>query len=892
MDGSQIFTFAHPEYFERLLHTPDDGKYREVVLSHLSDDWNTSRNDVWFEAQPAGFRMPDQGFKIHISACSSDAEPLLTSVLPVLVKTRTPFKVVASRLLHRLVNSKRYGRQAAGKFITVYPPTNADFTSLLESLDKETREYRGPYILSDRRYRKSEVLFYRYGGFRNIPRLRHDGTQELCIVAPDGELIPDERSPYFQLPAWVTDPFPEEETPMDSDLIHGRYRPEEALNFTSVGGVYRAVDELTGQIVVLKEARPHIATLPSLVIDRSAMESLRHEGRCLLALQELPFVPRFIEQFRDWEHDFLVESFEPGIPLASFRAQSDFIILSRMYDGEKLAESCRTWKDIALQLISMLECVHKCGFLIGDLSPVNILRDAETGKLTLIDLEGMVEVGTNGQETEFSLRWAFPGFRPAKREDQKALSPLDDYFAAAMVLYNLICPVHNLFEFSKSFPREVFLKHFVQGGLPQKMEQIIDHLAVGNLLEAKSNLTEFVPEQGIFLPTTTELVSRLEADRETAGFPSVPSIKNFAGAITAIAEEIVASQTSERDDRLWPADAIVFQNNSLSLSHGACGIASFLYDTLDELPGSIYDWIQRRPVDVKNYPPGWASGMAGIAWCLERIGRREQGREIFLKIAASSLAFSAPDYYDGAAGWGNTALALFHRSQEEELLDMAKAAAHYLLKTAHREGKGFSWTCTDGLVHLGFGLGASGIAFFLLELWKITKEPQWVEAAIQAMEFDIHHGTERGEALVWGTTSDATTHSPYWLRGGGGVTSALIRFFQTLGDRRYLELAQRAVLPSLEFFSVAPHLFEGVASMGETLLDMYWVTGERSYYDAALLKGHQAMLFAIERQKGIAFPGRFLYRISHDYAVGGAGVGTFLHRLLHPGPRKFIDPEF
>jgi hypothetical protein len=110
-----------------------------------------------------------------------------------------------------------------------------------------------------------------------------------------------------------------------------------------------------------------------------------------------------------------------------------------------------------------------------------------------------------------------------------------------------------------------------------------------------------------------------------------------------------------------------------------------------------------------------------------------------------------------------------------------------------------------------------------------------------------------------------------------------------LNEDHYLELAHKAARPCASFFSVAPHLFEGLASMGETLLDMYLVTHDKFYREKARQKAAQTLLFRIEKPEGNVFPGRYLFKISHDYGTGGAGVGLFLHRLAGLRPRRFHD---
>ncbi|MFF4392342.1 hypothetical protein ACFY0G_37170 [Streptomyces sp. NPDC001552] len=53
--------------------------------------------------------------------------------------------------------------------------------------------------------------------------------------------------------------------------------------------------------------------------------------------------------------------------------------------------------------------------------------------------------------------------------------------------------------------------------------------------------------------------------------------------------------------------------------------------------------------------------------------------------------------------------------------------------------------------------------------------------------------------------------------------------------------------------------------------------------------GSTGTWFRVENEDGIAFPGRWLNRIAHDYATGPAGIGTFLARLVSPGECPFVD---
>ncbi|NOK17420.1 lanthionine synthetase C family protein [Corallococcus carmarthensis] len=373
--------------------------------------------------------------------------------------------------------------------------------------------------------------------------------------------------------------------------------------------------------------------------------------------------------------------------------------------------------------------------------------------------------------------------------------------------------------------------------------------------------------------------------------PLVPEAGVLRETVLKLARHMVASMDVHRTDRLFPCDPRTFQTNPLNVAHGACGTALFLHDALGEVPAAVREWLLAQPVNTDTYPPGLYSGMAGVAWTFLELGLPAQGLALMEQVPESPLAFAAADLFDGAAGWGLAALAFHLRTQESKPLAWACLAAEHLLKSAeHSTAGGLYWReGSEPAIKLGFGHGASGVGFFLLSLWRVTNEARYLEAARRALDFDLSHAKERDGAWVWGTATDDGGHRPYWLKGGGGIASTLIRFFEALQEERYLHAAHRAAKACNVFFSAAPHLFEGLASMGETLLDLYRVTGEPRYLEQARRKATQTLLFRVERPEGLVFPGRHLLRLSHDYGMGGAGIGLFLHRLMGQGPRRFHD---
>lgn len=469
------------ETFEPLSAHDLSRDFVDVLEGVLPEGWSTRRRDVWVDASD-GSSLPEQGFKIHVAAVPENAPTCLRIVAPECVERGVRFKMAGDPTLLRLLNSKNYRRGHSGKFMTLYPRGQEQFEDLLAALYRKTRDedVHGPYILSDRRYRDSRVLFYRYGGFKKIERLEVDGTTTAMIRAPDGELEPDVRRPYFELPDWVEDPFGGSSA-VDHEgdpVLNDRYRIEAPLDYSNSGGVYAASDMETGRDVVIKEARPLTNRHAVEDVFLDAVELLEREWAILEALAPLDCVPDPLDLFDDWEHRFLVEERFEGTTMWSYWAASENILAPYVRLEGRVEAWVPKFRDLASSLLDALEAVHEEGVLVGDLSPQNVLVDPDTRDVKLIDFETAVFREGDEDFMPMARRWATPGFAHPARTERSRLTPEDDHYAAGMLLYAAVVPVQAHFDLNPE-ARPRFLREFVRMGVPEEVREIVDSLTEG-----------------------------------------------------------------------------------------------------------------------------------------------------------------------------------------------------------------------------------------------------------------------------------------------------------------------------------------------------------------------------------------------------------------------------
>ncbi|HSW03771.1 ATP-binding protein [Aquabacterium sp.] len=178
--------------------------------------------------------------------------------------------------------------------------------------------------------------------------------------------------------------------------------------------------------------------------DALARAQLRAEAQVLALLRERPGVARVLHF--DSAAGVLVLARAPGLPLgealaALSRAEVP-VALSRADARVALSRDVARWTRVGLALARILDGVHRAGVLHGDLHPDNILFDAPSGEVTLIDFGAAVVQGRI--DTDFrhaaQLGRALPFGAPeltgrlGRAADFRA-----DHYALGAVLYALLC---------------------------------------------------------------------------------------------------------------------------------------------------------------------------------------------------------------------------------------------------------------------------------------------------------------------------------------------------------------------------------------------------------------------------------------------------------------------
>jgi serine/threonine protein kinase len=595
-----MYSVADRDFYETMSrYQASTQDFHAGLARGLPSHWQTVRHEVWTHCHPPTINYPAQGWKIHISATPAHAPAILATVASILIQEAVSFKFLSDRFLLSLSLGKRWSRGGSGKFIAIYPNSTEQCAELLEKLHQATIGYSGPYILSDKRYRDSRVVYYRYGGLRSIRKISHDGSRPLVIADQDGNYVHDERSPFFRLPPGIVDPFaledPSDEDSKSGTLKQGRYLTNSVLAFSNSGGVYMATDSSNGKKVVIKEARP-FTNISARGLD--AVQLLKKEYRVLSWLAVHDFSPKPIDFFFDWEHAFLVEEFLEGA--RDFRSHMGGISLAlrtrpNREDARKyLAHYCEVFR----QLTNILAILHRKNIVFGDLSMANVMitrAEGDTIKVRLIDFEGAHEADVDVPAHVFT-----PGFTSEQFSERGITTVADDIYALGSLMLSGIFPMNSVIPLDRGAIKRFLDAFSADFGFPQEICQLIEALTSEKAVRPGLETALEVLERPYDMPVPHIVNASLLSIQPPQFLHKVMAYIGMTADYT-------------RTDRLFPADPEVFSSNPLSLAHGACGVAYVQNKVLGAVPPAVLDWIANTPVNQHAYPPGLYIGLSGIA---------------------------------------------------------------------------------------------------------------------------------------------------------------------------------------------------------------------------------------------------------------------------------------
>jgi hypothetical protein len=880
------FLFA---WKDTLFYDPLDIYYEprsDHFLAGLAEEHRSQfvRSGIWWSYRPSA-DLPAQGWKIHVSATYRNVRDIAAAVIDYLVAGRIDFKIALDLNVFEVLSSKAMARGSSGKLMTIYPRDDEQFRACLDDLAGLLDDAEGAYILSDMRYRDCKALYFRYGQILDTHTVDAMGRRVPYIVGPDGP-VSDERQPAFVQPEWVPWPFrdwkPDEDLG-DSELLGGRFRITDAIQFSNSGGVYLAEDTADdNRVVVVKEARPHTSPNPRMGYD--AVDVLAREWSFLKRLKDSGCFPSPISLFTHWEHHFLAEEFVDGTDIRTILFEHNPLVQPR-FDKAQSQRFLEVFIAVARGLTRAIQAAHEQQVVLGDLSATNLLIHPDTFAVTVIDLEACRLSGADAfdEHLQGAVELYTPGFSHSRRRSGGAVEE-DDLYSLAAILAYFIFPVAAM-SFLREDVFDLFRVYIDRLGWPTRIHQMITDLARARI--SLSDVLEILDDE-------TQLVRRVEIPARRRVVEEQLQLPAVQAGVTAFIETVADADRAT----LFPVDPFANITNPLSLGFGASGVLWALAASGVAIRPEWRSWLRDRvdAIALKEYPTGLMNGLAGIAWACDGLGLHSQANELLAQANGRVAELDDYTFYYGLAGLGMTNLRFYTQAGAEDSLAVAEQCARMLRDTAQRDGQQVYWLnsfATDGPLS-GLGFGQAGVALFLLRLYQVTGDATHLELGRGALAWEMANAEPWGEDSV--TFRYNQTLVPYVEVGSAGVAQVLLRY----GDLD----AARTVLRGLgvDYTSMPGYAF-GMSGIADTMLDAATILGEPSYRDTALRQleyvrnvfiFEPAERFGLRHDSGttlLAVTGEGLLRVACDLLTGSAGVLRVLHRVNTGGGADFLLDE-
>jgi tRNA A-37 threonylcarbamoyl transferase component Bud32 len=834
------FGMAHPDYYFPLTEAGSDAK--QYIPNVELPSWKSVVDGIWRGWSPPRTEpLPLAGWKIHISSTIVDADITLDRVAHACASFQIAFKHLVNEFYFAWLHQKYASRSQSGKFITIYPPDIKKAHELLEYLSLKFKDKSGPSILSDRRYKNSRVVHYRYGTFRKIIRFDPATGRRLYMI-PDigGTLIEDRRGPTFTLPPSVVDPFLSSIEPIENhpfSTLH-RYRFEYAIRHSNGGGAYLAIDTRSNRRVFVKEARAH----NGLTKDRStAQERLRQEYKTLknVYAKYPALCPEPLDYFAEWEHEFLVIEWIDGSTL--HRWMLDNLPLIRFHtdlgDAKKYYADCIEFLN---ELDNQLSLLHSMGLRYGDLNPRNVII-TPTYDIRLVDFEAVTSV------EDLSVKMGTPGYMLSAELSDAGID--GDSYSLSAVARAMVFPVHSLMERNPRFwPR------------------------------ARRDANRIAPvPQNLWSFAARYMASADTFDIEEPYRCNEDLIVIARNWTVSLVNGILAMADVDNRHWLFPPSYQGLSYNTACFAYGSAGVLSTLQLLEVDIPDAFIERFLRDVQSSREERDGSLFfGSAGIACVLADLGQMEDARVLLANHEDGPIPGSLAT---GNTGYGFACLEFYGKTGDSEWLDRALAVAENIRSKTDTNDDILHDRSRIGLMH-----GHAGVALFLHATWALTGVRAYLEAGLLLLRRDL------GSRLVLDDGSISITDKvggrralPYLSEGSAGVGVVSVLYQSECERIRFLdENLSGFSNDTFKLFTLNAGLYSGLCGLIYFRKEL--TQRGISNHDALLTMAQALDKYLIAIDPGYRVLGDCGRKYSADVWSGSSGIIRTLDALIR-GPR-------